>query len=159
MHEDCDKRIVQAHTISKSSSLKAIADSSNHVMGVIMNLASLMRNNGKWLPEKIGINQASTFTGFCAVHDRILFSCLENEKFTGTDEQCFALMFRSLSKEIYAKEGGVLSSDFAKNADKGKLQVEQYYIQKLIDQHQSGLNAAIIELNNLKTSLDRILLS
>ncbi|EHW17375.1 putative cytoplasmic domain protein [Escherichia coli DEC8C] len=68
-------------------------------------------------------------------------------------------MFRSLSKEIYAKEGGVLSSDFAKNADKGKLQVEQYYIQKLIDQHQSGLNAAIIELNNLKTSLDRILLS
>ncbi|EOM9698778.1 zinc chelation protein SecC, partial [Escherichia coli] len=53
----------------------------------------------------------------------------------------------------------VLSSDFAKNADKGKLQVEQYYIQKLIDQHQSGLNAAIIELNNLKTSLDRILLS
>ncbi|MEH1678706.1 hypothetical protein V7F43_22365, partial [Salmonella enterica subsp. enterica serovar Enteritidis] len=76
---------------------------------------------GRWVPEKIGINQASTFTGFCAVHDRILFSCLENEKFTGTDEQCFALMFRSLSKEIYAKEGGRRSSDFAKNADKGKL--------------------------------------
>ncbi len=105
MHEDCDKRIVQAHTLSKSSNLKAIADSSNHVMGVVMNLPSLIKNNGRWVPEKIGINQASTFTGFCAVHDRILFSCLENEKFTGTDEQCFALMFRSLSKEIYAKEG------------------------------------------------------
>lgn len=159
MHEDCDKRIVQAHTLSKSSSLKAIADPGNHVMGVVMNLPSLMRNNGRWVPEKIGINQASTFTGFCAVHDRILFSCLENEKFTGTDEQCFALMFRSLSKEIYAKEGGWRSSDFAKNADKGKLLAEQLYIQELVSLHQSGLNAAITELNNIKTSLDRILLS
>lgn len=43
MHEDCDKRIVQAHTLSKSSSLKAIADSSNHVMGVVMNLPSLIK--------------------------------------------------------------------------------------------------------------------
>ncbi|ECN8032024.1 SEC-C domain-containing protein [Salmonella enterica subsp. enterica serovar Typhimurium] len=159
MHEDCDKRIVQAHTLSKSSSLKAIADSSNHVMGVVMNLPSLIKNNGRWVPEKIGINQASTFTGFCAVHDRILFSCLENEKFTGTDEQCFTLMFRSLSKEIYAKEGGRRSSDFAKNADKGKLQAEQVYIQEFVSLHQSGLNAAITELNNLKTSLDRILLN
>ncbi|MBJ3923573.1 hypothetical protein JGC80_23805, partial [Salmonella enterica subsp. enterica serovar Kentucky] len=120
---------------------------------------SLIKNNGRWVPEKIGINQASTFTGFCAVHDRILFSCLENEKFTGTDEQCFALMFRSLSKEIYAKEGGRRSSDFAKNADKGKLQAEQVYIQEFVSLHQSGLNAAITELNNLKTSLDRILLN
>ncbi|QMJ22688.1 SEC-C domain-containing protein [Escherichia coli] len=159
MHKDCDKRIVQAHTLSKSSSLKAIADPSNHVMGVVMNLPSLMRNNGRCVPEKIGINQASTFTGFCAVHDRILFSCLENEKFTGTDEQCFALMFRSLSKEIYAKEGGVRSSDFAKNADKGKLQAEQFYIQKFVSLHQSGLKAAMIELNNLKASLDRMQLS
>lgn len=159
MHLDCDKRIVQAHTLSKSSSLKAIADPSNHVMGVVMNLPSLMRNKGRWVPEKIGINQASTFTGFCAVHDRILFSCLENEKFTGTDEQCFALMFRSLSKEIYAKEGGWQSSDFAKNADKGKLQVEQFFLQEFVSLHQSGLNAAITELNNLKTSLDRILLN
>jgi len=159
MHLDCDKRIVQAHTLSKSSSLKAIADPSNHVMGVVMNLPSLMRNKGRWVPEKIGINQASTFTGFCAVHDRVLFSCLENEKFTGTDEQCFALMFRSLSKEIYAKEGGWRSSDFAKNADKGKLQVEQFYIQEFVSLHQTGLNAAITELNNLKSNLDRILLS
>ncbi|MEK9536791.1 SEC-C domain-containing protein [Pantoea agglomerans] len=159
MHEDCDKRIVQAHTLSKSSSLKAIADPSNHVMGVVMNLPSLIRNKGRWVPEKIGINQASTFTGFCAVHDRVLFSCLENEKFTGTDEQCFALMFRSLSKEIYAKEGGRRSSDFAKNADKGKPQADQLYIQEYVSLHQSGLNAAINELSNLKTSLDRILLS
>lgn len=47
MHEDCDKRIVQAHTLSKSSSLKAIADSSNHVMGVVMNLPSLIKKQRK----------------------------------------------------------------------------------------------------------------
>ncbi|HHT4259197.1 TPA: SEC-C domain-containing protein [Klebsiella variicola] len=159
MHSECDKRIVQAHTLSKSSSLKAIADTSNHVMGVVMNLPSLLRNKGRWVPEKIGINQASTFSGFCAVHDRVLFSCLENEKFTGTDEQCFALMFRSLSKEIYAKEGGLRSADFAKNADKGKEQTEQLYIQEIASLQQMGLNAAMTELNHLKTSLDSILLS
>ena len=124
-----------------------------------MNLPSLMRNKGRWVPEKIGINQASTFTGFCAVHDRVLFSCLENEKFTGSDEQCFSLMFRALSKEIYAKVGGLRSSDFSKNADKGKPQADQLYVQEYVSLHQIGLNAAINELSNLKTILDHILLS
>lgn len=159
MHEECDRRIVQAHTLSKSSSLKAIADPSNHVMGIVMNLPSLIKNNGKLIPERIGINQASTFTGFCAYHDRVLFSCLENERFAGSDEQCFKLMFRSLSKEIYAKEGGLRSSNFAKNADKGKKQAEQFYIQEFVRLHQSGINAAINELQNLKLSLDDILIS
>lgn len=159
LHEECDKRIVQAHTLSKASSLMSIADASNHVIGVKMNLPSLLKNKGKLVPEKIGINQASTFTGFCAFHDRTFFSCIENEKFTKTDEQCFALMFRSLSKEIYAKEGGIRSSGFAKNADKGKILAEQFYIQEFISLHNSGLNAAMAELNELKAKLDRILIS
>lgn len=57
------------------------------------------------------------------------------------------------------KRGGRRSSDFAKKADKGKPQADQLYIQQYVSLHQSGLNAAITELNNLKTSLDRILLS
>lgn len=159
LHVECEKRIINAHTVSKSSSLVSIADSSNHVMGLKINLPNLIKNNGKLYPEKIGINQASTFTGFCAYHDRTIFSCIENLSFTGTPEQCFALMFRSLSKEIYAKEGGLRTSDFTKGADKGKPLAYQVYMQKFIHDHQAGLNAAIGELNALKQKLDNIFIS
>lgn len=159
LHGECEKRIINAHTISKSSSLISIADQTNHVMGLKINLPNLIKNKGRLYPEKIGINQASTFTGFCAYHDRTLFSCIENIIFSGTPEQCFSLMFRSLAKEIYAKEGGLRSSDFAKSADKGRTVINQIFIQKFIQDHQLGLNAAITELTILKNKLDEILIS
>ncbi|MCY4762664.1 SEC-C domain-containing protein [Klebsiella aerogenes] len=156
---ECQKKIIKAHTVSKSSSLQSIADKTNHVLGLKMSIANIFANKGKIQPEKIGVNQASTFTGFCSYHDRVLFSCVENKDFVGTPEQCFALMFRALAKEIYAKEGACKISDFAKGADKGRGIVDQTFIQYTILMQQQGLDAAKKELYELKSVLDNILLS
>ena len=66
LKHECSKRIINAHTVSKSGSLKEIADESNHVLGLKISLPNIIKNEGKLIPEKIGINQASTFKGFCS---------------------------------------------------------------------------------------------
>lgn len=158
LKHECSKKIINAHTISKSGSLKEIADESNHVLGLKISLPNIIKNEGKLVPERIGINQASTFKGFCSIHDKSLFSCIEDREFVGDDEQCLALMYRSVAKEIYAKEGGLNTSEFIKNGDKGKHPLDQIFIQNFVANHQKGIKAAITELSELKSQLDDQLL-
>lgn len=118
-HGDCSKKIVKAHTVPKSSSLKAIAED-GHVYGLRYSLESIRKFNGRLEPELIGINNASTFNGFCKIHYDSIFSPIEKGVFTGTQEQCFLLAYRSLSRECYTKSAMNSMADFRARMDQGK---------------------------------------
>ncbi|PSU92655.1 hypothetical protein C0W42_00670 [Photobacterium kishitanii] len=151
---ECTSKIISAHTVSKSGSLGAIADNTNHVKGLRISLPTLIKNKGILRPEKIGINQASTFKGFCSYHDNSLFSCIEDRKFIGTEPQCFALAYRAVAKEMYAKQNSSTANDFLKFADKGKSKVDQLFFQNFIADNELGVSAAIKELSDFKALLD-----
>ena len=96
----CQGRIVKAHSIQQSRILDSICDAGNHL------LTFRTRNRGEDGypdPERIGINRASTFTGFCRNHDRETFRPIETIPFEGTKEQVFLLGFRALCSEVYAR--------------------------------------------------------
>lgn len=129
LHDECAKKIVKAHTVPKSSSLKAIAVD-GHVLGLKLGLESIQENHGKLRPEKIGINNASTFTGFCQKHDDQLFACLEKQPFKKLEEQCFKLAFRSFAREYYTKSALVNMYEVNSALDKGKPEYRQLEIQE-----------------------------
>ena len=151
--------IIKAHTVSKSSGLSDIADNTNHVLGLKQNLVSFQKSKGKLRFERIGINKASTFRGFCAKHDKQLFSCFEDISFIGTQGQCTALTYRSVAKEIYAKENALEIAGFIKKMNKGKSLIFQINIQEHNFFYQLGLEAAINELYIIKNDVDSELLS
>ena len=154
LQSECTSRIIKAHTISKSGSLQAIADSSNHVLGLKIDLPNMIKHKGKLKPEKIGVNQASTFMCFCSYHDKQLFACIEDKKFVGDEEQCFALAYRAVAKELYAKEGGLKTSDLLKSSDKGNAPIEQMFIHSFAAKNELGAKAAQSELSMFKKQLD-----
>ncbi len=158
LKHECSTKIINAHTVSKSGSLCEIADESNHVLGLKINAANIFKNEGKLVPERLGVNQASTFKGFCSIHDKALFSCIEDRTFVGDQEQCIALMYRSVAKELYAKEGSLVTSEFIKEADKGAVPLQQVFIQSFSSDFQLGTKTAIKELSELKSQLDEQLL-
>ncbi len=125
---DCTESIVRAHTIPKSRSLKSIARD-GHVYGYSLTFAKLTEHNGKVPPELIGINRASTFTGFCEKHDTELFAPVETRRFASTPEQCFLLAYRALAREIYTKNANADLSDVRKEMDKGRPESDQFAIQ------------------------------
>ncbi|WP_342609711.1 SEC-C domain-containing protein [Vibrio tritonius] len=158
LRHECSKKIINAHTISKSGSLIEIADDTNHVLGLKISLENLIKNNGKLAPERIGVNQASTFKGFCSTHDKSLFACIEDRPFVGDDEQCFALMYRSVAKELYAKEGSLDNAQFIKGADKGLDLLSQISIQDVANGNEIGVETSMKELADFKVQLDEQLL-
>lgn len=58
-------------------------------------------------PTEIGINEASSFYGFCSHHDNLLFSPIEKEGLKPTSLQDCLLLFRALCKELYTSSEAI----------------------------------------------------
>jgi hypothetical protein len=157
MKTECSKKIVKAHSVSKSSSLKAIAVDghvyttfkTNHDFSVFKRIR----------PKKIGINQASVFTGFCSTHDKDIFAPIEDNAFDKNAYHCFLVAYRSLCRELFVKKSVANTFSFAQQLDKGKSLSEQVMIQKMTKYYGSNNDLTTGDLQHLKQKLDHMFLS
>jgi hypothetical protein len=81
LRDACSGNIVRAHTVSKSGSLSHIAKD-GHIYAFKTSVQSIARVDGLLQPKMVGVNQASTFTGFCGKHDKDLFAPVEDAPIT-----------------------------------------------------------------------------
>lgn len=158
LQSTCSGRIVQAHTVSRSSSLKLIARD-GHVYRVLPTFDTLAKHGGRPEPQLIGINDASAFTGFCAFHDRGLFSAIENKPFVGEPEQIFLIGYRTLCREWYNKRAAAESIPVFQESDRGRPLSQQISIQKFVSAFALGTRAGIRNSEYHKSIFDKILLS
>lgn len=142
---ECDGSIIKAHTISRGPNLTKIAKD-GHVLHYTANISDMKKNGGKLSVQKIGIKDASVFYGFCGKHDRELFSCIENEAFTGRPDQCLAVAYRTISRELYGKDAGAHLRETLREADKGMNSSDQFKFQQWLNQIDTGNEAARREL-------------
>jgi len=137
--------VIKAHTVSRGPNLSKIAKD-GHVLQYRPNITKMNKNGGKLSVEKIGIKDASVFNGYCSKHDRELFSCIENEAFTGRPDQCLAVAYRTMSRELYGKDAGAHLRETLRSADKGFQLFEQFMHQTMLDEFDKGNEAARREL-------------
>ena len=157
MKPRCDAKIVQAHTIPKSSSLKRIAKD-NHVYGFKTNQTDLTKNNGKTRPKLIGINNASTFTGFCRIHDNDIFSPLEKTVLEPTSEQCFLAGYRATARDLYAKRVSIKYEQILRESDRGRSSKSQRFVNFLSDQYSASVKSGLRDIIYSKKAYDIILI-
>ena len=155
---ECEGKISRSHTVPRAGSLQLISRD-GHVYSFIPRLESVRKYQSKVHPQLFGINQASTFTGFCSKHDNNTFKPLEDDTFAGTQEQCLLLGYRALAREIYLKK--VLSSsdlnDIRRNLDKGKPFNQQIMMQATWRDYEIGLSAGLKDSQYHKQIYDRII--
>lgn len=149
----CSGKIVRAHSVRRAADLLALAVN-GHVVERQVSLDTLQRTDG--LPEArlVGINQASTFRGFCQKHDTEAFVPIETSPFVGTAEQCFLLFFRAWSRETYAKEGQGRALGLLSDADKGRTVREQHQIQTTLADLREGVALGLRDVRHFKKLLD-----
>ena len=154
----CSGKIARAHTVPKSGSLQLIAQG-GHVYSFVPNLENLQKHKGELLPQLLGINKASTFTGFCSAHDNNIFVPLEKQTFTGTREQCFLLAYRALAREIYTKMAASDTelADVRHTADKGEPLATQVAFQEFNRTYNFGLAVSMGDLHKYKLRFDTIM--
>ncbi len=158
MKIECSGAIVKAHTVPRGNSLQQIARN-GHVYSFIPSLENIIKYNGRLQPELVGINRASTFTGFCSKHDDAIFSKVEKQSFSGSQEQCFLLAYRALTREVFTKRALVSSSDIRWQADLGRPLEQQYDIQAKNLLMDIGASAGLRDIGYYKTAFDKVLLS
>lgn len=154
----CRGSIARAHTIQRSGGLSRIAEN-GHVYSLKPSMKMLIELNGKVVPTSLGINQASTFTGFCGFHDSETFRGLEREPFVATDEQCFLLTYRAFSREFFMKRAMSNAVDVHRQSDTGLPLEAQMEIQTLVNLQELGVKKTIDEMEAHKSTLDTWLLS
>jgi hypothetical protein len=73
----CDKKVIRAHSIQNARVLDLLVEN-----GHVITPQQKMGKNGPDISfEKVGRNNASTFSGLCAEHDASLFQILDKEPF------------------------------------------------------------------------------
>src|SRR5260370_4615990 len=88
----CSAGPTDAHTIQKEGGLRAIAEN-GHVISSKKGAFSIARNDGRIIPQRDGIGNASTFPGFCNRHDA-MFSPAEQKIVPLSREVAFLLSYR-----------------------------------------------------------------
>ncbi|WP_123409387.1 SEC-C domain-containing protein [Pseudomonas frederiksbergensis] len=153
---ECSKKIINAHTVSKSSSLKAIAKD-GHVLKISIDLK--INAAPSIILDEVGINNASTFSGFCSVHDKNLFSSIEDEAFRPVPLHCFLVTYRGISKELFSKDYASKVFGLMKTLDRGKSVPEQVAIQAASSSFGNNNDLTTGDLKHIKSKLDAMLLS
>ncbi|MCA8503724.1 SEC-C domain-containing protein [Burkholderia multivorans] len=151
VHE-CAKGTINAHTISRSGSLKAIVRDGK-VYSYKFTLQNIDKGNGRMIPELTGWRDASTFPGFCSHHDKAMFAPLEDVPFQRTKEQCFLLAYRAIARELYTKQGSQLQSQL-----RAALATQRPF-QESVSDFNFGVDLGLRDASRHKDRYDKVLLS
>lgn len=151
----CKGNIVKAHSIQKAK-LQTIAKK-GIVYAPKADFAILKKNNGIIQIEKIGINKASTFTGFCEKHDNNTFEAIEKFEFVGSQEQVFLFTYRAICRELYLKQVEFSDKNFKRSVDSGTDLEKQLFIQSYFSDYEIGIEGSIRELSKLKIEYEEML--
>jgi len=155
--QNCHGNIVRAHTIQRSGGLTRIAKE-GHVYNCLVHRRRLSPASANLQPTLVGINKASTFTGFCALHDNEVFAPIENQPFQSIPEHAFLLAYRAICSEVFLKKASLELASLRRSLDRGRSLREQVLIQQFAEYLDAGLTKGLKELEELKTLYDDILL-
>ena len=102
---NCSEKIVKAHSIQESRILKRIAKNGE----VMMVGPNATKPEFQLAMKPVGKARATTFTGFCGRHDKIVFQPIEDHDYDpANQEQNLLFAYRALSKEWHAKLGAFM---------------------------------------------------
>ena len=111
LHPDCKQNAIRSHSQQKERQLRAI-EKDGYVYALHPNYMSSISRENPDDPQQIvkrGIDQASTFLGFCSIHDNDLFSEVDNKELVPDSQpQALSLFIRAVSYEFSRKRNNAV---------------------------------------------------
>lgn len=151
--DTCSKKIIRSHTLQRKGGLSAIAEN-GHVISTKVGFEKIFKNEGRVIPDKVGLRSASTFMGFCNRHDTEMFRPVETSTALLADENCFLLSFRALAYEYFQKKSALNMKDTMREMDKGKPFEAQCAIQEQLNVMEQGERLGMRDLEAWKRQYD-----
>ena len=146
-------KLIRSHTIQRRGGLSEIAEL-GHVYSVKEGSARVLENSGVVTPQRIGYRSASTFAGFCGVHDREMFAPIETRVPEQTKQNIFLFSFRAIAYEEFSKSWAHNCVAIQRQADFGTSFLEQTSIQEYLHCYETGLKRGISDIAIWKEEYD-----
>ena len=154
LHPDAPKacgKIIRAHTIQRAGIMRDLVGQDRHVL----TFHPLDPTEQRPTVHRVGWREASTFLGFCDVHDATLFAPVEQEPFVSNVRQVALLGYRALCHELYQKQAaGEAHATLEKNLDRGLQQEDQRFVQEMLAVQAAGRRAGLEDLHFVKGLYD-----
>lgn len=96
--EQCSGKIVKAHAIQNNGILTKLSE--NGMLTTLDGTSNLIFQDS----DEKGRGIATTFSGFCSYHDKVLFQEIEDKKFLSTEKQIFLFTYRTAAWHYHKKE-------------------------------------------------------
>jgi hypothetical protein len=145
------KAPAKVHSLQKNGLLRMISQDS-HVYVPSMNIGTMRKNAGTVVLERKGIAKVSTFAGFCAQHDSELFRPIDTMALAPTDQQVALYGYRSLCREVFAKE-----NTFALIDEQLELGGHDRATRELLEEYRIGTSVGLSNLQRHKAAFDESL--
>jgi len=179
---NCNGKIIKSHSIQKSNVLSKISKN-GHVKKF---KHKQLFKNSLFDVSDIGINEASTFKGFCNFHDTLVFKLIETPPLIINEETAFLFAYRAICERLFTKKleknliplkRKILNSkkeDLENIANKPKAIKDLLFLneealilnlhdinikQKEIYIYEKGVDFGLRDLNSYKSDYDNSLLS
>jgi len=94
---ECRGKIVRAHSLQKAAFRPHARN------GHVYEFDPFAVKSSGIHPTLIGVNEATTFTGFCEHHDGNLFAPIEQQPFVGEPKQFFLYHYRAVAQAFYSR--------------------------------------------------------
>lgn len=144
--------------MSASSNLKSIAED-GHVLRFYYPPKAPVEARGRVTAQLIGVKKASTFTGFCKLHDSQTFASIDQPIALLTQEHCFLLAYRALCQVFFTKAASFAASPTLRQLDRGTPRHVQQAHQESCSDREFSLMVGLDDLHRDKAEFDRQLLS
>lgn len=101
----CDKPAIASHSVGRAAHLRRIAEA-GHVLAYSRDRLRYLLGDNERI-ARIGINEASTFRGFCTGHDHEVFTAIDRSPIEPTQRNAELLGYRALAYEFFVKEAAM----------------------------------------------------
>lgn len=149
---ECDKKIVQAHSLQRNGVLSIIESEVDGNQKVLCFKNPKINGFEQYIGlTPIGKKNASTFYGFCQTHDKKVFQPIEdNEIDINSDEHCFLLIYRGVAKEYHTKIEELKGFKENETFNSAIMKLEQ-------QSRIKGTEIAIAEIEEIRERLNKVL--
>ncbi len=153
----CRGGIARAHTIQRGGGLSRISKE-GHVGKLQVKRYSGAIRGDSVERTLVGLRSASTFTGFCGLHDTQTFAPLETRPFSCSQQQVFLLAYRALCRELYYLRVHAELAPVYREGDRGSPLDEQVMLQLYMTRKESETERLTGRLGTLRSKCDNMLL-
>jgi hypothetical protein len=154
----CSTSIIGAHTVQRRGGL-ALIQEQGHVLSTKPTLEDMIKHDGQPPLRRVGINNASTFPGFCNKHDTELFKPIEASQLKLDRSSALLFAFRAIAYERFTKLAAIENLKLQRQMDRGQPFWKQATIQQNIHVFEAGSLRGLHDVDNWKSEYDKCLLS